>query len=249
MISLKMFSHHTMIMLICVILFSIPVQGQYVHELSTKKESVIIGTGLVGIGASFMFNKNIKPLTEEEISRLNPLNINPFDRIATSTYSCNARDWSDRILYGSIGTPLVLLLDKESRDNYGDVSAMYFETMLVNNSLTLLSKTLIQRIRPYAYNDDVDLSLKLGKNTRLSFFSGHTSNVAAASFFSAKVYSDNNPGSNMRGVYWGTAAIIPAIQGYLRVKGGKHFPTDVIVGYIVGALAGILVPEIHRIDP
>jgi len=126
---------------------------------------------------------------------------------------------------------------------------MYLETMLVNNSLTALSKTFFRRTRPYAYNDDVDLTLKLGKATRFSFFSGHTSNVAAASFFSAKVYSDNNPGSKMRNVYWGTAAIIPAIQGYLRVKGGKHFPTDVIVGYVVGAVAGILVPELHRIDP
>ncbi|NNF35256.1 MAG: phosphatase PAP2 family protein [Saprospiraceae bacterium] len=224
--------------------------GQYVHELSTEREAYIIGSGLLGLGVSFALNKDLKPLTEEEIERLNPLNINGLDRVATATFSKNARNWSDGFLYGSIGAaPLALLLDKESRADYGDISAMYFETMLINNSLTALSKTFFRRTRPYAYNDDVDLTLKLGKSTRFSFFSGHTSNVAAASFFSAKVYSDNNPGSKMKNVYWGTAAIIPAIQGYLRVKGGKHFPTDVIVGYVVGALAGILVPELHRVDP
>jgi membrane-associated phospholipid phosphatase len=237
------------ISLILALTFITICNGQYVYDLSTEKESYIIGSGLVGLGISYALNKDIKPLSEEEIARLNPLNINGFDRVATTTYSSNARDWSDRFLYGSFGSPLFLLLDQESRENYGEISLMYFETMLVNNSLTALSKSIFRRTRPYAYNEDVDLSFKLGKSTRLSFFSGHTSNVAAAAFFSAKVYSDTNPGSKMRNAYWGAAAIIPAIQGYLRVKGGKHFPTDVIVGYVVGALAGILVPELHRVEP
>ena len=230
------------------LLFS-SVQSQYVHELKTSREAYLIGSGLAGFGVALKFNSGLKPHTTEEIEALDPFKVNAFDRVATSTYSQNARDWSDRFLYGSYGVPLFLMLDSESRDDARDVGVMYFETMLITNSLTALSKTILRRTRPYAYNQSVDMDLKLGKSTRLSFFSGHTSNVAAASFFSAKVYSDNNPGSKMKNVYWGTAAIIPAIQGYLRVKGGKHFPTDVIVGYVVGALAGILVPDIHRVDP
>ncbi len=89
--------------------------------------------------------------------------------------------------------------------------------------------------------------MKLTKNTRRSFFSGHTSHVAASTFFTAKVLTDINPDGSNNSLYWITAATIPAITGYLRVKGGKHFPTDVIVGYAVGALVGILVPELHKI--
>ena len=135
-----------------------------------RTESILIGSGLLGLGVSYTLNNDLKPLTEEEIARLNPLNINGFDRIATTTYSAGARDLSDIFLFSSIGTPLALLLDQESRNDYGDVSVMYLETMLVTNSLTTLSKTFFRRSRPYAYNDDVDLSLKLGKSTRLSFF-------------------------------------------------------------------------------
>jgi len=58
------------------------------------------------------------------------------------------------------------------------------------------------------------------------------------------VYHDLNPNSDFDPVIWTTAALIPAITGYLRVKGGKHFPTDVVVGYVVGALVGILVPRL-----
>ena len=228
------------------IFFGLIINCQNIHDLSTKQESIIIGSGLAGLGITYPLGKNIKPLTEEEINRLNPLSISSFDRISTTTYSLGSRKLSDKFLYSSFGFPTVLLLDQESRDEFGEVGLMYFETMLLNNALTGLSKSIFRRSRPYAYNKDVDISLKLGTSTRLSFFSGHTSNVAAAAFFSAKVYADNNPNSNMKTVYWSTAVIIPAIQGFLRVKGGKHFPTDVIAGYVVGALAGILDPQLHK---
>ena len=45
---------------------------------------------------------------------------------------------------------------------------------------------------------------------------------------------------------WGVAAAIPATVGYLRIKSGKHFLSDNIVGFAVGAASGILIPEIHK---
>jgi len=38
---------------------------------------------------------------------------------------------------------------------------------------------------------------------------------------------------------------LPAIQGYLRVRAGKHFPTDVITGYIVGLGSAWLMHKMH----
>ena len=45
---------------------------------------------------------------------------------------------------------------------------------------------------------------------------------------------------------WSFAAAIPMATGYLRVKGGRHFPTDVISGYAIGAFVGWLIPELHE---
>jgi membrane-associated phospholipid phosphatase len=34
----------------------------------------------------------------------------------------------------------------------------------------------------------------------------------------------------------------------LRYGGGKHFFSDIIVGYAVGAAIGILVPQLHKVN-
>ena len=35
----------------------------------------------------------------------------------------------------------------------------------------------------------------------------------------------------------------------MRLKAGEHFPTDILLGTITGALAGILVPQFHKTKP
>ena len=45
---------------------------------------------------------------------------------------------------------------------------------------------------------------------------------------------------------WTGAAIVPALVGFTRVKAGKHYWTDVLTGYAVGALVGTLTPFLHR---
>ena len=92
------------------------------------------------------------------------------------------------------------------------------------------------------YNDDVSLSQKSGRDARMSFFSGHTSTVAAFSFFGAKVFSDYSDNTTHKALVWTGAVILPAVVGYLRVRAGRHFPTDVIAGYLVGGAIGYLVP-------
>jgi membrane-associated phospholipid phosphatase len=39
----------------------------------------------------------------------------------------------------------------------------------------------------------------------------------------------------------------PAVVGYNRLRAGRHFRSDVIVGFLVGGTSGIMVPELHRI--
>jgi len=47
---------------------------------------------------------------------------------------------------------------------------------------------------------------------------------------------------------WTAAALIPAVTGLSRINTHNHFPTDVIVGYIVGAAIGYLIPELHKYE-
>jgi hypothetical protein len=39
---------------------------------------------------------------------------------------------------------------------------------------------------------------------------------------------------------------VPAAVAYCRIRAGKHFLSDNIVGYAVGATAGVVVPQLHK---
>jgi membrane-associated phospholipid phosphatase len=42
------------------------------------------------------------------------------------------------------------------------------------------------------------------------------------------------------------ASAATGATGYLRHKGGRHFPSDVILGTAIGTLSGIMIPQLHR---
>ncbi|MBU6122171.1 phosphatase PAP2 family protein [Hymenobacter siberiensis] len=79
-----------------------------------------------------------------------------------------------------------------------------------------------------------------------AFFGGHTAHTATATFFAAQVFHDFNPGSQAEPYVWGVAAAVPAVVAYFRVQAGKHFLSDNLVGYAVGATVGVMVPRLHR---
>lgn len=222
------------------------VMAQSPYELNWKKELPYLATGLGTFGAGYFIKTQIPAFTATDLETLTPTNVNKFDRIATKHYSTSVGSNSNVILIGSFATPALFLLNKKSRSSFGSIAAMYGEAGSITIGLTFLTKSIIRRTRPFVYNSEVAQSLKLKPNARISFFSGHTSMTAVNTFFAAKVFSDLYPNSQWKPLVWGVAALIPAGMGFMRVAAGKHFPTDVITGYVIGAGIGILVPHLHR---
>jgi len=191
------------------------------------------------------------PLDSLEISQLDPNDINAFDRSATrqdASKIYDAWDLSDIGMRGSFLLPALLMLDKEIRQDWAPVLLLYLESeAIVGNLFSWGAAMHIDRIRPLVYNPDVSYGDKTFKRNKNSFYSGHTSSSAAASFFVAKVYCDYHPELGAKKlIFYGLAIIPPAFTGYYRYKGMKHFPTDVITGFAVGATTGILVPHLHK---
>ncbi|HZH68275.1 MAG TPA: phosphatase PAP2 family protein, partial [Chitinophagales bacterium] len=120
------------------------------------------------------------------------------------------------------------------------------ETFMMSFAITSMTKELVQRTRPYVYYDDVPMSEKIRKDARASFFSGHTSMTATGTFFSAMVYTQMHPNSKWKPLVWTGAAAFPLGVGLLRYSGGKHYWTDILTGYLVGATIGVLVPHLHK---
>ena len=68
--------------------------------------------------------------------------------------------------------------------------------------------------------------------------------IATSTFFIAKVYSDYYPETKL--MAFGLASVATGGMAYLRIKGGMHFPSDVVIGTAIGTLSGILVPHFHK---
>ncbi len=223
-----------------------PLSAQSPYQLNWRKEAAFTTAGAGSLGGGLWLQSRLHPLTPEQIAGLNVTDLLAPDRFATRLHSGSAAKASDYLFYTSVALPLALMISPSARSDAGTIAALAGETIFVSSGLTLLTKNLVHRSRPFVYNPDVPLAAKMTKDARNSFFSGHTSSTAALCFFTAKVYSDYHPDSRFKPLVWGLAATIPALTGYLRIAAGKHFLSDVLVGYGVGAAVGILTPHWHK---
>jgi len=221
----------------------LPAQNSGPYYLSAKRD---LWYGAAGV-SSLLVGEYLRSKTPElTIQDLDIDEINQFDRVATRMSSGEAAEWSDIMLYSSIGLTGALLLGEKTRNDFGRITILFLETMAINGGITNIHKSSYLRPRPYVFHDNWNPEQILSSGDRASFVSGHTSGSAAGAFFFAKVFSDYYPDSKLKPYVWVVAISLPALTGYLRVRAGRHYPTDVIAGYIMGAGIGILVPALHK---
>lgn len=234
------------ILTILISLFSPDVAAQTPYKLDTKKELIIIGSGLVIGGMGTYFTQKINPLTMEEISGLSRQDINAFDRPATYNYSKSAARWSDILVGSCIILPATLLSQKLIREDWQTFSLMYLQILMFSNFIPMVSKGRVQRIRPYVYNEGAPLEKKMDTYAKLSFYSGHNTNAFASAVFFSATYSRYYHNSRWKPYIWAGSLGLASMVGYLRFEAGKHFPSDILVGAVVGSTIGFFVPYFHR---
>lgn len=222
------------------------------YTINFKNEIPYFATslGFLTSGLILRANSDYDKFTESELNALDRSEINSFDRKVTTFQDESALRMSDIILYGSISLPLYFLSNHHTSQDITSLLVMSAEVFSITNTLSMNAKFITNRTRPLAYNPNFSLEKRKLKTNKLSFFSGHTAHTAGLFVFTAKVVNDYHP--NMRTgqkiAVWTIALGVPAYTGYLRVKGGKHFYSDVITGYAVGTIAGWLIPHLHKKD-
>ena len=220
-------------------------ENPYNLDFKTEIPFILAGVGSMAFGFAMQATDNTLPFSEQELNQLDRMDVNSFDRRATYYWDTKAQKMSDILRTGVVVLPILFLTNHHTRSDFGSLLVMGLEIGAITYGITSGLKHTFNRTRPLAYNENAPLEDRTSSNARLSYFSGHTSFTAAYSFFIAKVMTDYHP--NMKTGYkvaiWSFSAAIPAVTGYLRVKGGRHFPTDVISGYAFGAFVGWLVPE------
>jgi membrane-associated phospholipid phosphatase len=170
-----------------------------------------------------------------------PSEVNGFDRGAIGNRSVFADAASDVTAIASIlGPPVLDLLDVGTGEAFLTDTAVFTEVLLVNGALVQIAKYAVQRPLPRTYAGDPALVSDPGGYR--SFYSGHTSTVFAALSASAMTARLRH---GERWWPWGVAGIVGASVGVERVAGGRHFPSDVLVGALVGTATGVVVPWLH----
>jgi len=131
-------------------------------------------------------------------------------------------------------------------------AVLYAESITTTAALTEATKIGVRRPRPidYANCSNPSSASSAGCSStdlQLSFFSGHASATAAVSATATYLAFTRSGSRSPRPwvtLFAGTA--LTTFVSYERVRAGEHFPTDVIMGSMVGAGIGVLVPHFHR---
>ena len=239
----------TLILLICcstVFVFGQSNNSDGPYYLSLKREMLYGSAGALSLGMGTYLQNNLNAPLRRDLEISSYSQINGFDRIGSNVELGNSRKLSDYGMYAGVALPGLLLLNKDTRSDFGKITILYAETMAIAGGLTNISKASFARPRPYVYGPEWVPGTRLSSGDQAAFVSGHTSISAAGSFFFARVFSDYHPDSKLKPYVWGLAATVPAVTGYLRVRAGRHYPTDVIAGYALGATVGYLVPTLHK---
>ena len=221
------------------------------YQFSKNVDGTLFSTTTVLIFTAKQMDFEFLPLKENDLLNYDFTDyyedVPSFDRPALQNWNPQLAQASDYTLHASHILAASLMLSKPARSEAPIIGMMFIETIALTHGVTDFSKIALKRNRPYVYNSEVELYEKLNSNSRKSFFSGHTSSSAAATFFTARVFSDYYPDSKWKPIVWTAAAALPAVTGYLRYESGKHFVSDVVVGYLVGAGIGYMVPTLHKV--
>jgi len=224
-----------------------PAKKESVYTLKPGVDIPVIaaGTGWSLYALTKIYIKT--PPTVEQIQSLKTSDINAFDRWAVYPYSKSLDKISYYPFYAAIPCPLIFFLtEKETRSDFFKLTFLYWEAMSVTGLLGMTATYNVDRYRPYAYSSATTMDKRTGSIAKNSFYAGHVQVVATPTFFLAKVYADYHPDSKIKWVFYGIASVATGATAYMRLRGGMHFPSDVLLGTATGVLAGVLVPQYHK---
>ncbi len=220
------------------------------YDLDAGREAALLGAGAAAGWTAWRWSAAQDGPTDADIAALDAAALPAIDRPAAGMWSDRAAAASDVLAYGLQAAPLLLLLETGDAMSAGDLGVMWLETALLQQATVGMLKARVGRVRPYVYNDDPRIADEYRRRpyASRSFPSGHTASAFAAAVFTGEVYARLNPDDASRHWVRGGTLAMAAATGWLRVRAGRHFPTDVLAGAAIGALAGWLVPLAHEAD-
>ena len=220
-----------------------------------KKDFLLAPLSAAAFVSSEVLDKKKFNLTLEEIQTLDRQTIGSFDRGATYNWSKSAERFSDvpeQALWYMPVLYAIPVLKNKHWNNGVTLGVMYAEVVMLNAGVTGITKSLTGRIRPYLYNTSFTaeerfaMQGKEAPTASTAFFSGHTSTAFAGAVFLSKTFTDIYGKTTWSKVIWVGSLSLATATAIARVEAGVHFPTDVLMGAVVGSAIGYFIPVLHK---
>ena len=228
-----------------------------VYHINYFVEGAIIAVGMTGDLFAIPRLKSKEKLTDEELLFVNSDQqkdlMNSVDKWALHQPATNRDMWKKVSDYGEIGIfllPSLLIIDKNIRKDWLRLLFMYVEGHTVTFTFynySPLGPFFQNRLRPAVYYSELGAETQKESGNRNSFYSGHVASCSYSTFFMVKVYCDYHPNIGaMKYLLYAAASVPPLVLGYARMRSLDHFPSDIAVGFGLGAIIGIVVPALHK---
>ena len=184
--------------------------------------------------------------------------VNYVDRSFAGQWDTSSKDYGKVILnLATYIIPISLFLFAGNVKSRAILFFVFTLGYVLTESLTGISKGLIDRYRPFAYISKEDIGSQsneskeelvedfMSYDIQNSFFSGDASLTSFGLVFFAFAFTLSYPNHRLGKVVWllSTAGII--LECYFRVQSGKHFPIDVFTGALVGGMIAFGIIRIH----
>ena len=181
--------------------------------------------------------------------------VNGFDRkvrkLAVGRRSLEKRLLLDHLssttLMAALFQPVGMVIAADVPHKWSRDVPIMAEATAVTLSVNAFVKHFTHRSRPSSHFCESEHAVApCPHDTRLSFYSGHTS-AAFAAAVAAGTIADFHRFPNREWI-WASGLTFATATGVLRVMADQHYATDVLTGMAAGGLAGWLIPKIHKPD-
>lgn len=173
----------------------------------------------------------------------------PWDRPVAGIWNPGAGT-ATNVLAGFAVTPFVLgggawYRSDISGGDFATLFLMYAQVMSIQSGVNLAVRSLKVWPRPFILGNEGGSERENGEAYG-SFYSGHASAAFATAVFCGIYFQNLYPTSRYIPAVWGGTLSLATIVSVLRVVAGKHYPTDVIVGGLMGSLISYGVLKLHE---
>ncbi len=212
-----------------------PRRATSIYRVWPWTDAAVIGGASLAVALPYAFSaKLITPRCP-----CDPSEVNALDRGAIGYHSDFADHLSTATVAAAIAGPVLYeAFDLGLSTPFAEDMVVLGETLAVNGALVTLAKYAFQRPIPRVYEGQAPGT---AANYR-SFYSGHASTVFAVLSVEAQSISARHGGAPW---LWAAAVAVGGSVAVERVLAGYHFPTDVVVGALMGTATGLTVTWLH----